>query len=115
VDWPFVKFTELQLAYERGDALQTQWRILGRDATPVYREVVELAAEDPTVSRFFPTLGHNFLFMVNEFSSEILASVVFERPGWYHLYVHGNDEAVVKADASTVVARLAAQLEDIEG
>ena len=115
MDWPFVKFTELQLAYERGDALQTQWRILGRDATPVYREVVELAAEDPTVSRFFPTLGHNFLFMVNEFSSEILASVVFERPGWYHLYVHGNDEAVVKADASTVVARLAVQLESAEG
>ena len=65
--WPFVEFSELQLAYERGDALATQWRIVRSHPSELYREVVELASGDPTVSRFFPGLGHNFLFMPNAF------------------------------------------------
>ncbi|MFC7266480.1 hypothetical protein [Streptomyces lutosisoli] len=113
--WPFVKFSELQLAYERGDALETQWRIVRRDASELYREVVELAAGHPIVSRFFPTLGHNFLFLPNAFSSETLASVVLQTPGRFRLWAPNASEPLVEGDAAAVIAKLAEQLESLEG
>ncbi|MER7753211.1 hypothetical protein [Kitasatospora sp. NPDC097643] len=112
-EWPFVEFSELQLAYERGDALETQWRIVRRDASPLLREVVELAWAAPTVRRFFPLSGHNLLFTAGEHSSAVLASVMFVGPGTYRLYA-GRREPEVEAAAAQVIARLAELLETKE-
>ncbi|WP_405971902.1 hypothetical protein OG496_20430 [Streptomyces sp. NBC_00988] len=112
--WPFVEFSELQLAYERGDALETQWRIIRRDATEYYRDVVELAAENPTVRRFFPGLGHNFLFMPHPFTHDMLASVAFQRPGRFRLRAPGHPEPLAEGPPSTVITKLAELLENLE-
>ncbi|MFE2886141.1 hypothetical protein ACUXZZ_29875 [Streptomyces graminifolii] len=112
--WPFVEFSELQLAYERGDALETQWRIVRRDATEFYRDVVDLAADHPTVSRFFPGLGHNFLFMPDAYDSRLLASVAFQKPGHFRLHAPGHPDPLAEGDPSTVIARLAELLESLE-
>ncbi|WP_179279833.1 hypothetical protein [Actinacidiphila glaucinigra] len=112
--WPFVRFSELQLAYERGDPLETQWRIVSRDASEQYREVVEPAARHPVVSGFFPGLGHNFLFMPHAFSSEVLASVIFETVGRFRLHVPGHQGPVHVGSAPRVVAVLAEHLDGLE-
>ncbi|MFI8181239.1 hypothetical protein OG539_08650 [Actinacidiphila glaucinigra] len=112
--WPFVRFSELQLAYERGDPLETQWRIVRRDASELYREVVEPAARHPVVSRFFPGLGHNFLFMPHAFSSEVLASVIFETDGRFRLYAPGRQGPVHVGPAPRVVDVLAEHLDGLE-
>jgi hypothetical protein len=113
--WPFVEFSELQLAYERGDALATQWRIVRSHPSELYREVVELASGDPTVSRFFPGLGHNFLFMPNAFDSRILASVAFQAPGRFRLWTPDAAEPLCEGDPATVIAALADLLNGLEG
>jgi hypothetical protein len=113
--WPFVEFSELQLAYERGDPLETQWRIVRRDANELYREVVELAVENPTVSRFFPGLGHNFLFMPDAYDSDIVASVAFQTPGRFRLWTPDASEPLADGDPPTVIAKLAELLETLEG
>lgn len=94
--WPFVEFSELELAYERGDALETQWRIVRRDASEPDRELLELAARNPTVSRFFPTLGHNLLLMPDPFDSRILASVLLLAPGRFQLWAPGRSEPLAE-------------------
>ncbi|MFD4874958.1 hypothetical protein ACFWOB_16590 [Streptomyces sp. NPDC058420] len=112
--WPFVEFSELQLAYERGDALETQWRIIRRDVTEYYRDVVELAAQNPTVRRFFPGLGHNFLFMPHAFTHDMLASVAFQRPGHFRLHAPGHPDPLAEGPSSTVITKLAELLESVE-
>ncbi|MFJ8157924.1 hypothetical protein [Streptomyces sp. NPDC094468] len=43
--WPFVTFSELRLAYERGNELETQRGIVCRSTSQAYRGVVELAVD----------------------------------------------------------------------
>jgi hypothetical protein len=107
---PFVEFTELQLGYERGDARETQWRILLADENQMYRDVIALAAADPLIRDCFPAVGHNLLFFADGFSSAPLASVVFWKEWLYRLYIPGGDSAVVVGDAATVIARLSSIL-----
>ncbi|MEV1069463.1 hypothetical protein [Streptomyces sp. NPDC050263] len=113
--WPFVEFSELQLAYERGDALETQWRLVRQGGSDPYREVVELAAENPTVSRFFPALGHNFLVQPGPFDSRILASVAVQTPGRFRLWTPHAEEPLAEGDATSVIAALAELLNSLEG
>jgi hypothetical protein len=110
--YPFVEFTELQLGYERGDARETQWRILLADGNEMYREVIALAAADPSIRCRFPAVGHNLLFFADEFSSRPMASVIFYLEGTYQLYIPGNDSAVVVGDVETVVSRLSSVLSE---
>lgn len=113
--WPFVEFSELQLAYERGDALQTQWRIVRARPSELYREVVELASDDPTVSRFYPLIDRNFLVRPNAFDSRILASVAFQAPGRFRLWTPDAAEPLYEGDPATLIARLADLLDSQEG
>ncbi|MGW1724464.1 hypothetical protein ACWCQK_16200 [Streptomyces sp. NPDC002306] len=113
--WPFVNYSELQLAYERGDELETQWRIVRRDGAELYRDVVELAAENPVVRGFFPGVGHNLLFMRHAFTHDIVASVVFHRPGKFRLHVPGHPGPLAEGDPATVIAELADLLDSLEG
>ncbi|MFD9339092.1 hypothetical protein ACFWBF_32600 [Streptomyces sp. NPDC060028] len=109
-DWDFIKVTELQLSYERGDAVETQWEILLRDEESNYRDLVVSASLNPDVRRHFPVLGHNFLLMESEFSSDFLASVLRVGPGKYRLYVPEADEPLLQGGGDEVVARLARRL-----
>ncbi|WP_406478098.1 hypothetical protein [Streptomyces sp. NBC_01615] len=113
--WPFVEFSELQLALERGDALETQWRILRRDASELDRELVEAAAADATVSRFYPILDRNLLFTPGPSDKEVLASVSFQSPGRFRLCVPGRPEALADGDPNSVITRLAEFLDSLEG
>ncbi|MEU1192963.1 hypothetical protein [Streptomyces sp. NPDC005859] len=113
--WPFVEFSELQLAYERGDALDTQWRIVRRSGSEPYREVVELAAEHSTINRFFPALGHNFLLQPGPFDSWILASVAVQTPGRFRLWTPDAEEPLAEGDATSMIAELVELLNSLEG
>ncbi|MFD8423241.1 hypothetical protein [Streptomyces sp. NPDC059466] len=112
---PFVEFSELQLAYERGDERETQWRIVGRSDMRAYREVVELAAGHPTIRQFFPGLGHGFTVLPHAFTHDILASVTVDRPGRYTFRVPGREDLDFAGDAPAVVAALAEFLDGLEG
>ncbi|OIJ68463.1 hypothetical protein [Streptomyces mangrovisoli] len=117
--WPFVAFSELQSAYERGDERETQWRIVRHsDSTAnstAYRDVVELAAGNAVIRRFFPELGHGFAVRPHAFTRDILASVTVDRPGRYTFRVPGREELDVEGDGPAVVAVLAEFLNGLEG
>ena len=121
-EYPFVRFSELQLAYEQGTALETQWRILRR-ASSVYRELIELAWRDPVLGKLFPYAGHRFVLAEDEFRSGELAGVFFVTDGWYRIYrraVGANvaeeveegiaPEVEFEGDAGAIVAYLAQRL-----
>lgn len=122
-EYPFVRFSELQLAYELGTALETQWRILLRDCFGPYRELIELARKDPVLGTLFPYVGHRFVLAADEFRSGELAGVFFVTDGWYRIYRRdvgvevevGGDEEIMpdvefEGDAGAIVGYLSEQL-----
>jgi hypothetical protein len=110
--WDFLESSEIQLAYERGDATETQWRILLRDTSSTYRQVVDEASSDPRLRRLFPAVGHNFLLFPEGGASAPLASIIFVTFDTYRLYLPGPDPRhVIEGGAAVVVARAAELLE----
>lgn len=110
--WNFLESSEIQFAYESGDEVETQWRILLRDASPGYRQVVEEASSDPRLRRFFPALGHNFLLFPEGGAATALASIIFVDSDTYRLYLPGRgSEYLLEGEAAVVVARAAELLE----
>jgi hypothetical protein len=122
-EYPFVRFSELQLAYEQGTALETQWQILLRDGSGLYGELIGLARKDPVLGTLFPHAGHRFVLAEDEFSSDELAGVFFVADGRYRIYRRGagaqaeggTDQEVVpevefEGDAGAIIGYLSGRL-----
>jgi hypothetical protein len=91
---PFVKFSGLQLAYERGTAIEFQWAALLKaveEEENAYRDLVIMASRDHCLKQFFPHLGHRFALSADEYSDGILVAVFFYRPGWFVIFGKGED------------------------
>lgn len=104
--YPFVKFSDLQLAYEQGNAREFQWRTVLQDAEGLfanYSELVRLASENPTLRRLFPQVGHRFVLSENEDSTDVLFSVFMIRPDWYAIYAKDGDGFEVEGEARKIV------------
>ncbi|MBM2621004.1 hypothetical protein JIG36_36440 [Actinoplanes sp. LDG1-06] len=94
---PFVKYSGLQLAYERGNALDYQWAALLEAVDGDYssfRELAVLASQNEVLRRLFPQWGHRLALFPDEFSDRILVAVFAHRPGWYVVYAPGDDPSV---------------------
>ncbi|WP_436532789.1 hypothetical protein [Actinoplanes sp. HUAS TT8] len=113
---PFVEFSGLQLACERGDARDFQWAAVldaaERDEQH-FRELVVLAARDEFLRRLFPHLGHRFALSADEHSGSVLVAVFAHRPGWFVIYNRGGDDGHAFAgDAPRTVRYLVDRLRD---
>lgn len=112
--YPFVRFSGLQLAYERGTAVEFQWAALldatGQDA---YRDLVVLASRNDVLRRLFPHLGHRFVLSADEHSDGILVAVFVHSPGRFVIYDDGGgDRFEFEGDAAQTVAYLAIRMLD---
>ncbi|GAB1643677.1 hypothetical protein [Krasilnikovia sp. MM14-A1259] len=104
---PFVGYSEFQLAYERGDALEYQWQVVLQDVEGNfrnYRDLVILASEEPGLRRRFPRLGHRFVLSENEDSANALFSIFMIRPGWYASYTSDGRGFEFEGTAREIVA-----------
>jgi hypothetical protein len=107
VEYPFVRFSELQLAYEQGTALETQWQILLRNGPgSLYGELIELASRDPFLGKLFPYAGHRFVLHEDEFSSGELVGVFFVTDGRYRIYRRGPVASTAENAEGDVVAEI---------
>lgn len=113
-DHPFIKFSGLQLAYERGTAAEYQWAALlasVEEEDHIFRGLVLLASRDSVLNRFSPRLGHRFALSVDEYSDGILVAVFVRRPGRFVIF--GDDDGVeFEGDAAQMVDYLVARLRD---
>jgi hypothetical protein len=85
----FVEYSDFQVAYEQGDAVEFQWQRVLEQVDGDYgsfRELVRLASEEPDLRRRFPQLGHKFVLSENEDSRDVLFSIFMIRPEWYASY-----------------------------
>ncbi|MEO3748033.1 hypothetical protein [Plantactinospora sp. B5E13] len=109
---PFIEFSGLQLAYERGVAVEFQWAELlnaVEEEERAFRDLVILASRDDFLKQLFPRLGHRFALSANEYSQGILVAVFVYRPGWFVIY--GDDGAFeFEGDARQVVDYLGHRL-----
>jgi hypothetical protein len=104
---PFVEYSGIQLAYERGDAVELQWRTVLQDVEggyQNYRELVILASEEPVLRRRFPRLGHRFVLSENEYSKDALFSIFLIRPGWFASFTSDGSGFEFEGTARDVVA-----------
>jgi hypothetical protein len=103
-EFPFVKFSGLQLAFEQGLAKEFQWRqLLGKKDDDVYYEVMELASRDSVLGGMYPLLGHKFVLLRDEYSDDALASIFVTRPGWFRIYERAGEGAEFEEDAPVPV------------
>jgi hypothetical protein len=109
-DYPFVKFSELQLAYERGQAKEFQWNALLNGPGEAYRELVEIASRDSVLSKLFPQLGHRFVLSRSEYSEDVLASIFLVRPGWFVIFRRNGEGVEFEGDAQAMVSYLSNRL-----
>ncbi|WP_203897691.1 hypothetical protein [Virgisporangium aliadipatigenens] len=116
VAYPFVKFSGLQLAYERGTAVEFQWAALldlVKEEEQTFRDLVVLASNNDFLKQFFPHLGHRFALSFDEYSDGILVAVFVRRPGWFVIFGDGDDDGVrFEGDAPRIVDYLVARLRD---
>ena len=86
VRYPFVEYSALALARERGDAVEYQWRIMlelvERDYES-HRDLVTAASENDVLRGLFPYLGHRFALAEDAFTGDVLVTVIMIRPDWY--------------------------------
>lgn len=111
---PFVKFSELQLAYERGTALDFQWAALldsVEEDDHSFRDLVVLASRDDFLRRLSPHLGHRFALSADEYSDSILVAVFVYRPGWFVIFGDGDGDGFeFEGDAPQMVGHLVHRL-----
>lgn len=107
VEYPFVRFSELQLAYEQGTAVETQWQILLRNGPGGHLngELIELAWRDPFLGKLFPYAGHRFVLHEDEYSSE-LVGVFFVTDGRYRIYRRGPVATTAEKAEGDVAAEI---------
>jgi hypothetical protein len=108
--YPFVKFSELQLAYEQGRAKEVQWRIVLESASAGYRELVDLASKDKFLGELFPQLGHRFTLSENENSDHALASVFLARPEWFVIFRPDGEGFEFEGGVGVVISYLLSKL-----
>ncbi|MEV8504290.1 DUF6193 family natural product biosynthesis protein [Actinoplanes sp. NPDC051475] len=93
---PFVQYHDIELAYERGEAVEYQWRAVLRDVEGDdfhgYRELVTLASEEPVLRRCFPRLNHRFVLSENEDNEDVLITIFLIRPEWFAKFGPGGGE-----------------------
>lgn len=102
-EFPFVKFSGLQLAFEQGLAKEFQWRQLLGKKDSVYYKVMELASRDSVLGGMYPLLGHKFVLLRDEYSDDALASIFVTRPGWFRIYEQADEGAEFEEDAPVPV------------
>ncbi|MFI7596711.1 DUF6193 family natural product biosynthesis protein [Actinoplanes sp. NPDC049681] len=106
---PFVEYFDLELAYERGEAVEYQWRVVLREVEDDfhgYGELVALAAEEPVLRRRFPRLGHRFVLFENADSKDPLFSIFMIRPEWYATYTPDGSAFDFEGTAREAVAMM---------
>lgn len=108
--FPFVKFSDLQLAYEEGRAKEFQWRTLLDGADEAYGELIELASRDSVLSRLFPQIGHRLALFQTEYSSDALSSIFIIRPGRFVIYRKGGKDVEFEGGAREMVSYLSDKL-----
>lgn len=108
---PFVHYSGLQLAHERGDAKEYQWRaILDGVHDNLLKELVVLASRNEVLRDLFPHVGHRFALSENENSKDVLVSVFPVRDDWYRIYGHGEDDVEFEGNAAETVDYLVNRL-----
>jgi len=108
-EFPFVNFTQLQLAYEQGRAREVQWQIV-LDTRDSYEELVELASKNSILGGLFPRLGHKFVLFRDEYSDVPIASIFVVRPGWFRIYRQAGGGIEFEGEAAGMVSYLADKL-----
>lgn len=112
---PFVKFSGLQLAREKGNAVEFQWATLldlVEGDWKSFRDLVVLASGEAFLKQFFPHLGHRFALSVDEYSEGILVAVFAYRPGWFVVYDSEGEGFEFEGDAPHMVGHLVNRLND---
>lgn len=92
--YPFVKYSDFQLAYERGEGREFQWQAIlnaVEGSHSHFRELVHLASEEPALRRLFPQIGHRFALSENEYSQHLLFWAFVIRPEWYRIHTKNGD------------------------
>lgn len=84
--YPFVEFSAIALARERGDAVEYQWRTMlesveGDDGG--YGDLVRAASENAVLRGCLPYLGHRFALAEDAFTHDVLVTAFLIGPGWY--------------------------------
>ena len=110
---PFVEYSDFQLAYERGDAVDFQWQVVLQQIEEDYghyRDLVILASAEPVLRKCLPRLGHRFALFENEDSESPLFSIFMIRPGWYASYAPDGESFAFEGTAREVVATMTQDL-----
>jgi hypothetical protein len=104
--YPFVEYSALALARERGDAVEYQWRkmleLVERDYEN-HRDLVTAASENAVLRGLFPYLGHRFALAEDAFTGDVLVTVIMIRPDWYASY-QPEKRLEFEGDATAAVA-----------
>jgi hypothetical protein len=112
---PFVEFSRLQLARERGTALEFQWAALldlVDNDWKSFRDLVILASDDPFLRQFFPRLGHRLALFADEFSEDMLVGVFVLYTGSFAVYDNDGEGFAFEGDAPAMVGYLVDRLHD---
>ncbi|MEU0556767.1 hypothetical protein [Dactylosporangium sp. NPDC006015] len=84
--YPFVEFSAIALARERGDAVEHQWRKMleSVEGDPGgFHDLITAASENAVLRGCFPYLGHRFALAEDAFTPDVLVTAFLIRPGWY--------------------------------
>ncbi|GAA1577503.1 hypothetical protein GCM10009827_119150 [Dactylosporangium maewongense] len=84
--YPFVEFSAIALARERGDPVEHQWRTMleSVEGDPEgFHDLITAASENAVLRGCFPYLGHRFALAEDAFTHDVLVTAFLIRPGWY--------------------------------